>query len=382
MEQHPVPQQISSYQFRLVGDMTLKQFFEIAGGIVLALIVYSLPLPAILKWPVVVIFVLLGGALAFVPIEERPLEDWLFAFFRSIYKPTIFYWKKPAIKPVYFYQAPQVQAAPGATVAVDTGHEVRSEVETQLENQEKNFFSKITGLLNAFPVRTTVQPPQPHQPEVDQPLAETATVANQTTSPIQITPAAPYKPEPKPVVAVPLVTEQIMNVPQQPISQTSVKQPISIPQPAPVRVEKQPAIEIKPIPAPQPTPVNATPIQSTAVFIPKTKPIPQPIQSAQFSPEASPPMPPTQPNIVVGQVMDAKGKIVEGAILEIADTAGRPVRALKTNKAGHFLIVTPLANGNYDLIIEKQGLDFDPLKFNATGVVIPPMAIKSKNELP
>ena len=35
METHPVPQNISSYEFRLVGDMTLKQFLYLAGGILL-----------------------------------------------------------------------------------------------------------------------------------------------------------------------------------------------------------------------------------------------------------------------------------------------------------------------------------------------------------
>jgi len=31
MEQHPIPQQISSYEFKLVGEMTLKQFLKAAG---------------------------------------------------------------------------------------------------------------------------------------------------------------------------------------------------------------------------------------------------------------------------------------------------------------------------------------------------------------
>ena len=80
MEQHPIPQQISSYQFRLVGDMTLKQFFQLAGGFLVALIFYSIPLIGIVKWPFVIISALLGAALAFLPLEERPLERWIFAF--------------------------------------------------------------------------------------------------------------------------------------------------------------------------------------------------------------------------------------------------------------------------------------------------------------
>jgi hypothetical protein len=99
---------------------------------------------------------------------------------------------------------------------------------------------------------------------------------------------------------------------------------------------------------------------------------------AQFSPEAAPPSPATIPNIIVGQVMSADGHIIEGAILEITDFQGRPVRALKSNKAGHFMIVTPLSNGQYKMTIEREGSTFDPVTFDARGAIIPPIAIRSK----
>jgi hypothetical protein len=113
----------------------------------------------------------------------------------------------------------------------------------------------------------------------------------------------------------------------------------------------------------------------------KSGPLSQNTQGAQFSVEAAPPMPPSQPNTVVGQVMDSKGKIVEGAILEIKDIAGRPVRAVKTNKLGHFLIVTPLSDGTYEIETEKEGLNFEPIKFEAGGSIIPPIAIRAQNAM-
>src|SRR3989344_6679120 len=103
MEQHPIPQQISSYQFRLVGDMTLKQFFQLAGGFLVALIFYSAPLIGIVKWPFVIVSSVLGVALAFLPLEERPLERWIFAFFKAIYQPTEYFWKQTAT-PAKFFQ--------------------------------------------------------------------------------------------------------------------------------------------------------------------------------------------------------------------------------------------------------------------------------------
>lgn len=89
-------------------------------------------------------------------------------------------------------------------------------------------------------------------------------------------------------------------------------------------------------------------------------------------------MPPSRPNTVVGQVLNPDGKIIEGAILEIKDADGRPVRALKTNKLGHFMIVTPLVNGKYEMMTEKENLSFEPVTFEAIGEIIPPIAIWSK----
>ena len=62
MEQHPVPQHIASYEFRLIGDMTLKQFAQLAAGAILGLIIYALPMPSIFKWPFIVFFGFSGFA--------------------------------------------------------------------------------------------------------------------------------------------------------------------------------------------------------------------------------------------------------------------------------------------------------------------------------
>lgn len=97
MEQHAIPQQISSYEFKLVGEMTLKQFLKAAGGIIIALLINSTKLIGIVKWPLMLFFGGLGILLAFVPFEDRPLEVWIKAFIKSIYSPTIYIYKKKAI---------------------------------------------------------------------------------------------------------------------------------------------------------------------------------------------------------------------------------------------------------------------------------------------
>jgi hypothetical protein len=102
MEQHPIPQNVTQFQFRLIGDMTIKQFsFLVAGGILAIASIKLSVFPAILRWPVALMFGFSGAALAFLPIEERPLSTWLINFFRSIYSPTEFVWKKHSFLPDY-----------------------------------------------------------------------------------------------------------------------------------------------------------------------------------------------------------------------------------------------------------------------------------------
>jgi len=94
MEQHPIPQDVTGYKFRLVGDMTLTQFLELAGGIIVGIIFYSLPLPFFFKYPLAILSVGLGVGLAFVPVQGRPMGQWILAFIKSIYSPTMYVWKK------------------------------------------------------------------------------------------------------------------------------------------------------------------------------------------------------------------------------------------------------------------------------------------------
>lgn len=109
MEQHPVPQNVTTFQFRLIGDMTIKQFGYLAAGAIGGYICYKLPLPFFFTWPLAILSVVLGIGLAFVPIEERPMDVWLLSFIKSIYSPTQYLWQKT--KPV----EPQA-ATPKATI--------------------------------------------------------------------------------------------------------------------------------------------------------------------------------------------------------------------------------------------------------------------------
>lgn len=257
MEQHPVPQPITSYEFRLVGDMTIKQFGKLAAGIILALIVYAIDPPVLIKWFLIALFGGLGAIMAFVPFEGRPVDVWIIAFFKRIYSPTQFLWKQRGMTASSFTQ-PQKSAS--------------------------------------------VVPPQ--------------------TMP--------------------------QSMPQ--IPKTEVQ-----PQPLP--------------PAPAPLKINIPPSFSTR----KEKRV-----EAKFSSDVVVPVTPSLPNLTVGYVRDKEGKLIEGAILEIRDSSGNPVRAFKTNKLGQFLSATPLHNGAYEIETSKEGFEFDIIKINLEGKILSPIEIVSK----
>lgn len=335
MEQHPIPQQISSYQFKLVGDMTLKQFFQIAGGVLIGLLFYSTPLHPLIKWPIILFFVLLGVALAFLPLEERPLERWIIAFFRSIYSPTLYLWKKTD-KQISFFTEDTSVNSPTLSNTVQT--DVNSK---KLEETEKDFLAKIGSLWNIS--HTSQQQNSTNQPiNTTMPSNVNATIATPATNEpgTQSTPPSLPKPVDVPVNNPTVVTKVAPRL----VVEEAVK-------PKNVVVEEK--INLKPI---------------------ENKPITTNL--AEFSLDAAPPAPPESANTVVGQIIDQDRKIIEGAIMEIRDENGKPVRALKSNKAGHFIIVTPLFNGKYEISTEKDGYKFEPVSFEAKGEIIPPIAVK------
>ncbi len=345
-EQHPVPQNISSYQFHLVGDMTLKQFLELAAGVVVGIILYSTGLPGIIKWPLIGISVIFGAALAFVPLEERPLEQWVVAFFRSVYSPTLFHWEKNSATKYFTDETGPTEAnaiAPANLTA------------PKLDTAESSYLSRLGQI---FSPTTTVQNMVQQQPQT-QGASTAATI-------------------PTPTHVQPLSGVLAMN--SQPATPNPVAgaKDIQIPQTTFVSMDKsqRPQMVVEEtnsgIVSPS-TPISTQPVGQVLTG----QNIAQAID-AQFSTDAAPPSLPTIVNTISGQVMTSDGKIIEGAVLEILDSEGRSVRALRTNKAGHFLNVTPLMDGKYKLTIEKEGFSFEPIEFTAANNIIQPIAIHAK----
>lgn len=357
MIEHPIPQNVTSYQFHLVGDMTLKQFLELAGGIVLAWVMWQLGLPQIFRVPLAAFSALLGFGLAFLPVDDRPLDQWLFSFFKAIYGPTILFWKKLPGEDF-------LQFKPRA-----------SEKKNALESAMKSPAAEFQTLLQAY---------QSQIADTDQtdPLEEPWRERRISIPGLFSTVAVPKKLQtettfPKKLVAPPerpgtTISLHPLNPPENPIA--VLRGEITLP-PRQVKIPPQVPVTMEPGDAPNTPPPAAT----TAPASFPTTPVTATQAAVSPSPTTTPVLPlGTYPNMFSGMVFGKDGHILENAIIELRDSNNLPVRALKTNQLGQFAVATPLSSGTYELEIEKEGESFDILRIEANGSVMTPIEIRAK----
>ena len=360
MIEHPVPQNVTAYQFHLVGDMTLKQFLELAGGIVLAWFIWTLQIPAFIRWPFIGLSALSGFALAFMPLEERPLDQWVIAFFKAVYLPTLFNWKKSRRSDFLdFTPRKSSDAKPMNTVV-------------------KAPSAGLTTLLEAY----NLQSRQDEKPDaLEKDWLDRQNLIPSLFEEVKI---------PAKLVAETTFPKKLHLLTRHQTLDTSYRLHPLLPPDNPAAILRG-EITLSPrIPKIPPTPVISaakpeiqTPVVSaqSAITLPTlqtVKPSAFGLRPSALSPAAAMPSPPDHPNILAGMVIDADGQIVPAAIIEIRDPSGLPVRAIKTNGLGQFTIATPLSPGIYELEIEKPGLAFDILKLEVKNQIIAPIEIRAK----
>jgi hypothetical protein len=336
------------------------------SGVAVALFFYLTNLFGPLKWVLIFGSVAFGGALAFIPIEERPLDQWLVAFFKAIYRPTHFIWQKNLILPGFFSFVQSSKILPADSEELAAAAALRKkqgilsylqtlpnpESLTQLEIAEQTQLNSITSLLNGTPPAIINTPPpvvQSGQLGIDN------TPKNTPVLPPTVSEETP--PQQEIVKKTPLATVTQGVVPAQSIR---------------IKAEEK-KIENK---------TEATVFDAQTIAIPTQtiESLDKVNQTKDITTNIKLPFPsrPKEPNVVVGMVLTSDQKIIEGAIIEIRDQNSIPVRATKTNKLGQFFSTTPLKNGAYEIEVDKEGFSFDILKLELSGQIIAPLQIQAK----
>ena len=320
MEQHPIPQQISSYEFKLVGDMTLKQFLKAAAGIILAIIINRTNIIVLVKWPLMLISAGIGLILAFVPFEDRPLEVWIKSFIKSIYSPTIFLYKKRNDSNWLDLDFTRGNAADEAEKPIKNENlfvdeaKVTPGSEAYINRERKKYEDGVTQARKQLSQEVIKEEEEKTERRSNQ-------IDSQKTSPRAVTENLEAKVEIK----------------KEETDWRNSKAGLDL------KREK---------------------LEATGKAVFGTIPMPDRPDTA---------------NVVVGMATDYEGKIVDGVIVEIQDEHGIPSRVIKTNSLGQFKISTPLANGRYLIIAEKDGYTFDRVNIDLSGKIIDPIRIIAHN---
>ncbi|NCN06324.1 MAG: hypothetical protein GW946_00590 [Candidatus Pacebacteria bacterium] len=390
MREHPIPQDITGYRFHIVGSMTLKQFGELALGAIIAFIIYSTNLFPVIKWPLMFVAFGLGALAAFVPIAERPIDHWIITFFKVLYKPTQYYWKrKEKIPDVFLFKPGKITEAPEDEVDLTPLRRQRireylssTQYETPSDDllvEERAQIQEITKLFGATHVRpkdmSSTQPKITQRPNLTTRVREMRQDASfDQVFTIFSQGDARSAPVEKARGVQDLVQETTnSNKKSMYLTTEQVAQNIEVPETDSIAVEKNQA--------------NKSLERATASSAPEEQFFIADQSEADSGPAAagaatyntSLPFPdkPSVPNKLVGMVLSAQNELIPDAIVEIRTASGSIERAVKSNALGQFFITTPLANGEYVIEAEKDRLQFPAQSFVLTGKPVDPIEIRS-----
>ncbi|MEX2007508.1 MAG: PrgI family protein [Candidatus Levyibacteriota bacterium] len=364
MEGHPIPQDITGFQFKLIGDMTIKQFAYLACGAVLAWIFYALPLPGIIKLPISAFFALAGVGFAFFPISGRPMDIMAVNFIKALFTPSQYVYQKTggSLSPIGFMNAEE-------------------EPKNEVDKKEMVFFSSLfqRNQNNSQPQAPRIitsevvggeKPREKKEPasqeggnvqEKEEHLAQEEQVIKKELQEAKTQEeAAVNTPSSQDMHQKVLELEKILN------ETTAQRQ----------ELERQ-ILELQ-------KKLNNTQPQNALAFnadAPKkeTKNV-RSIPSA-LARSTGVPIAPDFPNLLTGIVKDPRGNPLPNILVEVKDKERNPVRAFKTNGLGQFASATALANGIYDIVFEdpRGQHKFDIVEINATGEIILPLEIISQD---
>lgn len=345
MEPHPIPQNVTTFQFHLVGDMTLKQFLYLAAGSGIAygiFVFFSHDYP-IVAWPLIILSAGLGAAFAFLPFNSRPLDYWVAAFFKAIYSPTKRAWQKNG----------------------------------KIYAEEPTFNSRLIAYLSG------VQPPSV-RPVPAPPVTPPPPPATVSTQPSVVQPLPTPEQLQKTVDLARQAQDLKMKIVQTERTLNQVKTNAQNPTQIPVDYTKQVNKTLADLQNLM-TQASSVKEQIQSVSQPENKLIPTPIVAkprvkvvVPIKPKLTQVALTSFPNVINGIIKDISGNLLDGVVVVIYDKEGLPVRALKTNKLGQFTGSTPLHNGTYTVELEKDGFAFDVLQIDLTGAILPPLLITAK----
>jgi hypothetical protein len=352
MENHPIPQDITGFQFRLIGDMTVKQFAYLIAGFIVAFLFYVLPIP-IVNLVLALMSVLVGAAFAFLPIEGRPMDTMIRYFFRSVFSSTQF-----------VYQASNVYQEQPTTA---------QKPKNKLDEREMVFFDSVATIATQPSAQPNPIAPPSHMYGSVKPVVKEQSNKQEDEEALK--------------KEADLLQKELQKAREEEITQKQGTEGYEKTHEKVTELQKllndtlfqKQELEKKILSLQQ-----TLDEQSKTVYSPSVATAPEQTENVRVIPQAlgktiGIPNAPEFPNIVSGIVKDPRGNPLSNILVEVKDNQGNAVRAFKTNALGQFASATPLTNGEYRMEFEdsKGQNKFDAIVFGATGQVILPVEVVS-----
>ena len=392
MENHPIPQDITGFQFKLIGDMTVKQFAYLAVGVVIAWIIFVLPLVPIVKLPLAGISVLLGAGFAFLPIEGRPMDLMIANFFKAVFDPTQFVYQKVGGHlwlpvPHLAQSQKQRQAEQAAETASLSGQALKDYLnalpkrsKNRLDQKEMVFFESLAAIQrNPGPQMVMPEPTVPHAFDNKAPQANIEQPAKRAELPSEEEEILRQEALKLQQQLAEAKTQEASRTGSEEYQQAHLKV-LELENLLSDTAKQKQTLELQ-IAELQKKLLN----ENRNVYTPSIAKAPkQETQNVRSIPQGlgksiGLPISPEFPNLVTGIVKDPRGGPLGNILVEIKDADSNPVRAFKTNPLGQFASATPINNGTYTIEFEdpKGENKFDVIQFSASGQIILPIEVIS-----
>lgn len=392
LDNHPIPQDVTHFQFKLIGEMTLKQFGYLAGGVGMAWLIFILPINIFVKLPISLIYAGTGILLAFIPIEGRPADTMIKNFVRALLVPNQFLYKKESSDPILstLFQdiiQPEKPTPPAAAAIAPPAQQVQ-----QTPQQP------VVHLEAAPAAQQAAQPAQPAivhtqaTPYYQQAYQSSVPAAGQEN-----TNASPNTPPEKNEEKEPAITEQATLIShaleaakaaentQQgtPEYEQAHQKVLELEEQLSRAATQKQQLEQELLTLRQ----QITTQQAQKVYTPSTATAPQETQNVRKIPTAMSsslgmPSVPDVPNLITGIIKDSRGNVLPSILIEVKDSESNPVRAFKTNQLGQFASATPLLNGTYTVYFEDPAAKhkFETIEIVANGEIMMPIEIISVDQ--
>jgi hypothetical protein len=413
MDQHPIPQDVTGFQFKLIGTMTVKQFGYVASGVIMAVILYYLPLHSawgfLLKLALVPLFGASGVVIAFVPVDGRPIDIMTSNFVKALFSPNQYVYHRQGrvlsfetVSVIKVTPQTKTQSQQQPLTHAQTSQKQLDQKEAKLRalllnahgHGESAIDKRETAFLSSLTMSTTPSSPAiitNQQPQ--QKVAQISYVSQQRPQiapilakpPLQIHPPTPSSPE-NPTSREELskkeseLTQALSQAKQEelasktPATRALAEQKMTLLSKQIQAIHLQKQLDSQKATLPLPTAQKPAATQQSIQDPHHVRVIPQGVTKTVGLPHIS-----DSPNVVVGIVKDPRGNILPNILVEVKDKDDNPVRAFKTNQLGQFASATPLSPGTYTMILEdpKKQQRFDAVKIMPNNQIMPPIEIIS-----